>query len=95
MFRAMSKAGMSVWASQNEKTSFGPVMRSLGVRPLKKLVIPSFFIILETILNPPSGLSKLRFWMRVLITSSGAETTSEADAPAMDAMKFWNQVALL
>jgi hypothetical protein len=67
----------------------------LGTRPLKKLGRPSFLAMLARILKPLSGLSKLRFWIRVLMTSSGAETTSEADAPAMEAMKFWNQVALL
>jgi hypothetical protein len=86
---------MSVWASQNEKTSLGPVMRSLGVRPLKKLEKPSFFIMLETIRNPLSGFSKFRFWIRVLMTSSGAETSREALAPAMEATKFWPQVAAL
>lgn len=44
---------------------------------------------------PLSGFSKFLFWMRVLMTSRGAETTKEADAPAMDATKFWNHVALL
>ena len=29
------------------------------------------------------------------MTSSGADTTSEADAPAIEATKFWNQLALL
>lgn len=92
---SLSKIGISVCANQNEKTSFGPVIRSLGVRPLKKLVKPSFFIMLETIRKPLSGFSKLRFWMRVLITSRGAETTSEALAPAIEATKFWLQDALL
>jgi hypothetical protein len=107
----MSNAGISVWASQKEKTSFGPVIRSyvnvsycifhhgkkltFGVKPLKKLLKPSFFIIFPTILKPPSGFSKFLFWIRVLITSSGAETTRDAEAPAIEAMKFWNQVALL
>ena len=35
------------------------------------------------------------FWIRVLITSKGAETTSDEDAPAMDAIKFCPQVAAL
>lgn len=35
------------------------------------------------------------FWIRVLMTSSGAETIREAEAPAMEAMKFWDQVAAL
>jgi hypothetical protein len=30
-----------------------------------------------------------------LITSSGADTISDALAPAMDATKFWLQLALL
>jgi len=50
---------------------------------------------LDTIRKPLSGFSKFRFWIRVLTTSRGAETTSEADAPAIEATKFWNQVALL
>lgn len=89
------KAGMSVWASQKEKTSLGPVIKSLGVRPLKKLLGPSFFSMFETILNPLSGLSKLRFWIRVLTTSRGAETIKDALAPAMEATKFWLQEAEL
>lgn len=68
---------------------------TLGTRPLKKAVAPSFFIMLEIILKPLSGFSKLRFWIRVLMTSRGAETRREAEAPAMEAMKFWNQDALL
>lgn len=87
--KTLSKAGISVCASQNENTSFGPVMRSLGVSPLKKLVTPSFFIMLPTILNPLSGFSKFLFCIRVLMTSRGAETIKEALAPAMEAMKFW------
>ena len=79
---------MSVCASQKENTSLGPVIRSLGVSPLKKADGPSFFIILAIILTPLSGLSKLRFWILVLTTSRGAETIREAEAPAMEAMKF-------
>lgn len=86
---------MRVWANQKEKTSLGPVINSLGVRPLKKEPIPSFFIMLDTILMPLSGFSKFLFWMRVLMTSRGAETTSEAVAPAMEATKFWPHEALL
>jgi hypothetical protein len=62
---------------------------------LKKLPMPSFLAIFERIRNPLSGLSKFLFWMRVLTTSSGAETRRDADAPAIEAMKFWNQVAVL
>lgn len=68
---------------------------TLGTRPLKKADGPSFLAMLLRMRKPLSGLSKLRFWMRVLMTSRGADTTSEADAPAMDATKFWNHVALL
>jgi len=68
---------------------------TFGTKPLKKLVKPSFLIMLPTILNPLSGFSKLRFWIRVLTTSRGADTSREADAPAIEAMKFWNHVALL
>jgi len=89
------KAGISVWASQNEKTSLGPVIKSFGISPLKKEVIPSFFIILETILKPLSGLSKFLFWILVLMTSRGAETMSDAVAPAIEATKFWPHVAEL
>lgn len=53
--------GIRVWANQKLKTSLGPVMSIFGVRPLKKLVIPSFFIMLDTIRKPDSGFSKLRF----------------------------------
>lgn len=84
----LSKAGIKVWASQKLNTSFGPVMSSFGVRPLKKLLKPSFLAMLDRILKPLSGFSKLRFWIRVLMTSSGADTRRDADAPAMEAMKF-------
>ena len=67
----------------------------MGTKPLKKLEAPSFRAMLDKIRNPLSGLSKFRFWILVLITSSGADTTSDADAPAIEAMKFWNQDALL
>lgn len=70
-------------------------MLTLGTRPLKKLEKPSFLAMLDRILKPLSGLSKFLFWTRVLMTSSGAETMREAEAPAMEAMKFWNQDALL
>lgn len=93
--RAMSKAGISVCASQKEKTSLGPVINSLGTRPLKKLEKPSLRAMLDRMRKPLSGFSKLRFWMRVLMTSSGAETTREAEAPAIEATKFSNQEALL
>ena len=67
----------------------------MGTRPLKKAEGPSFLAMLDRMRKPLSGLSKLRFWMRVLMTSRGADTRSEADAPAMEAIKFWNHVALL
>lgn len=63
-------------------------MSSFGVKPLKKLEKPSFLAMLDRILNPLSGLSKFRFCIRVLMTSSGADTNKDADAPAMDAIKF-------
>jgi hypothetical protein len=69
--------------------------RTLGTSPLKKAPAPSFLAMLERIRKPLSGFSKLRFWIRVLMTSRGAETTREAEAPAMEATKFWNQLALL
>lgn len=93
--KATSKAGIKVCASQKEKTSLGPVIKSLGTRPLKKAPAPSFLAMLVKMRKPDSGLSKLRFWMRVLMTSRGAETTSEAEAPAIEATKFSNHVALL
>lgn len=74
---------------------FAVCIHTLGTRPLKKLENPSFLAILDRIRKPLSGLSKLRFWIRVLMTSRGAETTNEAEAPAIEAMKFWNQDALL
>lgn len=69
--------------------------QTLGTSPLKKAEAPSFLAMLVKMRKPLSGFSKLRFWMRVLMTSSGADTINEAEAPAMDATKFWNQVALL
>ena len=89
------KAGINVCASQKLNTSLGPVLNSLGTSPLKNAVGPSYRIMLDTMRKPDSGFSKLRFWIRVLITSSGAETTSEALAPETEATKFCVQVALL
>ncbi len=94
-YTILSKAGIKVCASQKLNTNLGPVMSSFGVKPLKKLEKPSFLAMLDRILNPLSGLSKFRFCIRVLMTSSGADTSKDADAPAMDAIKFWNQVAEL
>lgn len=73
----------------------GPVIRSLGVRPLKKEVKPSFFAMLEMMRKPLSGFSKFLFWILVLMTSRGAETIRDALAPAMEATKFWLQLAEL
>lgn len=89
------KAGINVWASQNENTSLGPVIKSFGVRPLKNEVGPSIFIMLEMIRKPLSGFSKFLFCIRVLMTSKGAETMSDALAPAIEATKFWLQEAAL
>ena len=88
-------AGINVCANQKLNTNFGPVINSFGVSPLKKLVMPSFFIMLLTIRKPLSGLSKLRFCIRVFITSNGAETMSDAEAPAMEATKFCIHEAVL
>jgi hypothetical protein len=94
-YSTLLNAGINVCASQKLKTSFGPVMSNFGVRPLKKLVKPSFFIMLLSIRKPLSGLSKFRFCIRVLMTSRGADTIREAEAPAMEATKFWPQEAVL
>lgn len=88
VYNTLLNAGINVWASQKLKTNLGPVINSFGVRPLKKLLKPSFFIIFPTILKPLSGLSKFRFCIRVLMTSNGADTSRDADAPAIDATKF-------
>ena len=88
-------AGINVCANQKLNTNFGPVINSFGVNPLKKLVKPSFLIMLLTIRKPLSGLSKLRFCIRVFITSNGAETMRDAEAPAMEATKFCIQEAVL
>lgn len=95
IYTTFPNAGIKVCASQKLKTNFGPVINIFGVNPLKKLVIPSFFIMFEIILNPDSGFSKFLFWILVLITSSGADTISEAEAPATEATKFCPHVALL
>jgi hypothetical protein len=50
---------------------------------------------LAMIRTPDSGFSKLRFWIRVLITSRGAETIREALAPKIEATKFWLHEAAL
>lgn len=71
------------------------VEHTLGTNPLKKAEKPSLRIILDTIRKPLSGFSKFLFWIRVLMTSRGAETSREAEEPAIEATKFWNQDALL
>lgn len=81
-------AGISVCANQKLNTNFGPVMSSFGTSPLKNAVGPSCLAMLLIILNPDCASSKLRFWIRVLTTSRGAETIREAEAPAMEATKF-------
>jgi hypothetical protein len=95
VYTTVLKAGINVCANQKLNTSFGPVINNFGVKPLKKLEKPSFLAILLRILKPDSGFSKFRFWIRVLMTSSGAETMRDADAPATEATKFWPQVAAL
>jgi hypothetical protein len=95
LYMTFPKAGISVWASQKLKTSLGPVMSSFGVNPLKKLLMPSCLTMLLMIRSPDSGFSNFRAWIRVLITSRGAETTRDALAPAMEATKFCPQVAEL
>lgn len=85
---ALSKAGMRVCAIANENTNFGPVVNNFGVNPLKNDVIPSFLNISLTIVTPVSLESKFLFWIRVLITSNGAEMTNEAQAPQIEAPKF-------
>lgn len=84
----LSNIGINDCASAKEKTNLGPVVNSFGVRPLKKAVKPSFFKVFLTILKPLSGLSKFLFWILVLMTSNGAETIRDAEAPTMELMKF-------
>jgi hypothetical protein len=55
----------------------------------------SVLLFLLHIRKPDSGFLKLRFWIRVFIPSSGAETISEALAPQTEATKFCDQLALL
>jgi hypothetical protein len=95
VYTTWPNAGISVCASQKLNTSLGPVISSLGVSPLKKLARPSFRAMLLKMRTPDSGFSKLRFWIRVLITSSGADTISDALAPHTDATKFCAQLAEL
>src|ERR1700712_2015990 len=95
LYMILLKAGINVCASQKENTSLGPVIKSFGVNPLKNDVYPSCLTIFATIRNPLSGFSKFLFCILVLTTSKGAETRSDAVAPAMDATKFCNHDALL
>lgn len=60
-FNNLSNAGINDWAKANENTNFGPVVNNLGVKPLKKAVIPSFLAMFFKIVKPPSGLSKFLF----------------------------------
>lgn len=57
--------------------------------------MPSFLIMFEIIRKPLSGFSKFRFCIRVLMTSSGAETIKDALAPDTEATKFCDHVAAL
>lgn len=84
---------MKDWAKANEKTNLGPVVSNLGVNPLKKAVIPSFLSVFFRMVTPLSGLSKFLFCILVLMTSKGADTTREAQAPQIDETKFWAKVA--
>lgn len=86
---------ISIHSRHNSHYNISVTKHTLGTRPLKKLEKPSFLAMLDRMRKPLSGFSKFLFWILVLMTSSGAETTSEADDPAMDATKFWNHVALL
>lgn len=92
-FMSLSKAGINDCAKAKEKTNLGPVVNNFGVKPLKNDVIPSFLAMFFKMVKPDSGLSKFLFWIRVLITSKGAETTKEAEAPKMEVTKFCVQVA--
>lgn len=67
---------------------------TFGVSPLKKARGPSFLNRSFTTTTPDTFRSKLAFWMRVLIVSSGAATVMDATAPAIEAMKFCVHVAL-
>lgn len=94
-YTTVPKAGISVCANQKLNTNFGPVISNLGTKPLKKLENPSYLAIFLTILNPLSFSSKFLFCILVLMTSNGADTISEAEAPHIEATKFCNQDAEL
>lgn len=64
------------------------MVNNFGVKPLKKAVIPSFLAIFFKIVKPDSGFSKFLFWILVLITSNGALTIKEAEAPNIELTKF-------
>lgn len=85
---------MKDWARAKEKTNLGPVVNNFGVKPLKKAVIPSFFKVCLMMLNPLSELPKFLFWILVLMTSKGAETIKDAEAPKMEVKKFWPHVGV-
>ena len=69
------------------------MFHTLGVNPLNSAVGPSFLTKSLITVNPLTLCSKLAFWMRVLMVSSGAATVMDATAPAMEAMKFCVHVA--
>ena len=68
--------------------------RTFGVRPLNSADAPSSLRRSLMTVTPETLFSKLAFWIRVLMGSRGAATVMDATAPAMDATKFWPQVAL-
>ena len=61
---------------------------------MNNAVGPSFLIRSLTTVTPDTFCSKFAFWIRVLTVSSGAATVMDATAPAIDATKFWPEVAL-
>lgn len=68
--------------------------RTFGVRPLNRPPMPSLRTSSRKTTRPWTRVSKFAFWMRVLMTSSGAATVMLATAPAIEATKFWPHVAL-
>ena len=70
------------------------IERTLGVRPLKSAAGPSLRTRSRMTVTPETLCSKLAFWMRVLTVSRGAATVMDATAPATEATKFCDQVAL-
>lgn len=89
-----TKNKVSPILQEERRRSSSRTEHTFGVRPLNRPPMPSLRTSSRKTTRPWTRVSKFAFWMRVLMTSSGAATVMLATAPAIEATKFWAQVAL-